>query len=108
MPLIESQTGPLVVFGDFNATQHSKVYRELTSGRLRSAHRDRGRGYAVSWPNGKYPAPPIRIDQSLLSEEIECLQIREGEGRGSDHKPLIFDVRIRYEAASETPPPGPP
>jgi hypothetical protein len=39
--------------------------------------------------------PPIRIDQAFLSPEIECLDIREGRGEGSDHKPLIVDLRIR-------------
>jgi len=96
IPLILSEKGPLVVVGDFNATQFSDVYQQLTADRLRSAHQDRGRGYATTWPNGQYWLPSlIRIDQALLSPEIECLSIREGEGRGSDHKPLILDVRIR-------------
>jgi endonuclease/exonuclease/phosphatase (EEP) superfamily protein YafD len=95
IPLLLSEQGPQVVVGDCNATQYSVVYQRLTANRLRSAHEDRGRGYATSWPNGYYPLPPIRIDQAFLSPEVECLSIREGEGRGSDHKPLILDVRIR-------------
>ena len=96
IPMILSEKGPLVVVGDFNATQFSDVYQQLTADHLRSAHQDRGRGYATTWPNGQYWLPSlIRIDQALLSPEIECLSIREGEGRGSDHKPLILDVRIR-------------
>jgi endonuclease/exonuclease/phosphatase (EEP) superfamily protein YafD len=90
-----AEKGPLVVVGDFNATQYSRVYRRLTAFRFRSAHEDRGRGFATTWPNGYYWLPPIRIDQVLLSPEVECLDIREGEGRGSDHKPLIVDVRLR-------------
>jgi endonuclease/exonuclease/phosphatase (EEP) superfamily protein YafD len=94
--MILSERGPLVVVGDFNATQYSKVYEQLTADRLRSAHQDRGRGYATTWPNGQYGVPSlIRIDQALLSPEVECIDIREGEGRGSDHKPLIVDVKIR-------------
>jgi endonuclease/exonuclease/phosphatase (EEP) superfamily protein YafD len=100
-PLLVKQTGPLVCVGDFNATQHSKVYQQMTSGRLRSAHVDRGRGYATTWPNGKFLAPPIRIDQAFLSPEVECLEIVEGEGKGSDHRPLVLDVRVRRG------PPGP-
>ena len=80
IPLIEVQTGPLIVIGDFNATQHSAVYEQLTAGRLRSAHTDCGRGYATTWPNGQWPLPPIRIDQAFLSPEIECLSIAEGVG----------------------------
>jgi endonuclease/exonuclease/phosphatase (EEP) superfamily protein YafD len=93
-PLLNTERGPVVVIGDFNATQHSEAYRRLTAGRLRSAHVDRGRGYATTWPNWKLPVPPIRIDQALLSPEVECISIVEGVGRGSDHKPLLLDVRV--------------
>jgi endonuclease/exonuclease/phosphatase (EEP) superfamily protein YafD len=96
IPRILREPGPLVVVGDFNATQFSEIYERLTADRMRSAHQDRGRGYAVTWPNGQWGIPSlIRIDQALISPEVECLNIREGEGRGSDHKPLILDVRIR-------------
>ncbi len=95
IPLLLAQKGPFVVVGDCNATQYSAVYQRLTADRLRSAHEDRGRGYATSWPNGYFPLPPIRIDQAFLSPDVECVSIREGIGRGSDHKPLILDVQIR-------------
>jgi endonuclease/exonuclease/phosphatase (EEP) superfamily protein YafD len=96
IPMIINEPGPLVVVGDFNATQYSEVYQRLTAERMRSAHEDRGRGYANTWPNGQCSVPSlIRIDQALLSPELECLDIREGEGKGSDHKPLILDVKIR-------------
>lgn len=94
-PIIESIHGPFVVLGDFNATQHSLVYQRLKADGLRSAHEDRGRGYAVTWPNGHYPIPPIRIDQVFLSPEVECESIRAGVGPGSDHKPLILELRLR-------------
>ena len=94
VPQLLNTPKPLVVVGDFNATQYSRVYQELRRGGLRSAHEDRGRGYAVTWPNGHYVVPPIRIDQALLSAGVECLGISEGRGLGSDHKPLILDVAI--------------
>jgi endonuclease/exonuclease/phosphatase (EEP) superfamily protein YafD len=98
VPLLLAEKGPVVIVGDFNATQYSRVYKQLTAFRFRSAHEDRGRGYATTWPNGYYWLPPIRIDQALLSPEVECLSISEGEGRGSDHKPLILDVRVHPAA----------
>jgi endonuclease/exonuclease/phosphatase (EEP) superfamily protein YafD len=94
LPLISQQPRPLVVIGDFNATQSSRVYQELMATGLRSAHSDRGRGYATTWPNGDNPLPPIRIDQALLSPQVECLGVAEGIGYGSDHKPLIVDIRV--------------
>jgi endonuclease/exonuclease/phosphatase (EEP) superfamily protein YafD len=95
LPLLFEKPHPLVIVGDFNATQYSAVYQELKGSGLRSAHEDRGRGYATTWPNGNELVPPIRIDQAFLSPEVECLEISEGVGFGSDHKPLILDVRIR-------------
>jgi endonuclease/exonuclease/phosphatase (EEP) superfamily protein YafD len=95
IPILTAEQGPLVVVGDFNATEHSKVYKRLTESMLRSAHDVRGRGYATTWPNGQNLCPPIRIDQALVSPEIEVARIVEGRGRGSDHKPLILDVRVR-------------
>ncbi len=95
VPLVTAEQGPLVVVGDFNATEHSFVYKQLRSAGLRSAHDDRGRGYATTWPNGQLLLPPIRIDQAFLSPHVECERIVEGRGLGSDHKPLILDVRLR-------------
>lgn len=94
LPLLMSEQHPLVVIGDFNATQHSLVYHELKASGLRSAHEARGRGYATTWPNGRVWVPPIRIDQALLSSDVECVDIAEGVGAGSDHKPLILDIRL--------------
>jgi endonuclease/exonuclease/phosphatase (EEP) superfamily protein YafD len=93
--MLLSKQHPLVIVGDFNATQYSWIYKQLKAGGMRSAHEDRGRGYATSWPNGRVWVPPIRIDQAFLSSNVECLGISEGTGLGSDHKPLILDVRIR-------------
>jgi endonuclease/exonuclease/phosphatase (EEP) superfamily protein YafD len=95
VPLLTAEPGPLVVVGDCNATEHSRVYKQLTASRLRSAHDDRGRGYATTWPNGHYLCPPIRIDQAFVSPEVEVERIVEGRGHGSDHKPLIVDLHVR-------------
>jgi endonuclease/exonuclease/phosphatase (EEP) superfamily protein YafD len=97
LPLVSQQPRPLVVIGDFNATQSSRVYQELILMGLRSAHSDRGQGYAISWPNGDNPLPPIRIDQALLSPQVECLSVAEGIGQGSDHKPLILDICVHAD-----------
>lgn len=97
MPKLKNMPGATVIVGDFNATEHSLVYQQLKDARYRSAHDDRGRGYATTWPNGKFLLPPIRIDQAMISPEIECVNIAEGVGKGSDHKPLVLDVRIRNQ-----------
>lgn len=95
LPMLITEQGPLVVVGDFNATQYSLVCKKLKNAGLRSAHEDRGRGYATTWPNGQLLVPPIRIDQAFLSPHLGCTRIVEGRGIGSDHKPLILDVHLR-------------
>jgi endonuclease/exonuclease/phosphatase (EEP) superfamily protein YafD len=95
LPFMLSQPEPAVLIGDFNATQYSRVYQQLTATRFRSAHEDRGRGFATTWPNGQDLLPPIRTDQAFVSPGLECLGITEGLGRGSDHKPLILHVQLR-------------
>jgi endonuclease/exonuclease/phosphatase family metal-dependent hydrolase len=90
----QAQT-PRVLVGDFNSTQHAAWYQRLcTRARLHSGHREVGRGYAVTWPNGRYWLPPIRIDHALLSPELVCRRIVEGGGGMSDHKPLIVDLVV--------------
>jgi endonuclease/exonuclease/phosphatase (EEP) superfamily protein YafD len=95
LQILSSESRPLVVIGDFNATQHSLVYWRLKQMGLRSAHEDRGRGYATTWPNDFGGVSLIRIDQAFLSPEVECERIVEGRGKGSDHRPLLVDLRLR-------------
>jgi endonuclease/exonuclease/phosphatase (EEP) superfamily protein YafD len=61
---------------------------------MRSAHDDRGRGYATTWPNDKFWLPPIRIDQAFLSPDVACKRIVEGHGKGSDHRPIVVDLTV--------------
>jgi endonuclease/exonuclease/phosphatase (EEP) superfamily protein YafD len=86
---------PLLLGGDLNATTHARWYRELEGASLRGAHEERGRGFATTWPNGRFPFPPIRLDHFLVSPEIAVLDVWEGEGRGSDHRPIVADLVIR-------------
>lgn len=97
---LADQPEPLLVLGDFNTTQYSRVYGRLTAQQLRGAHEDRGRGYAVTWPNYGFFVPLIRIDHILMSPGVECLEIAEGENPGSDHRSLIVDLRI-HESGTE-------
>ena len=89
-----NESGPLVVAGDFNATQHSRWLRELSAAGFRSAHAARGRGLATTYPNGHWLMLPIRIDHILYSRGVECRGIGEGKGTGSDHKPLLAKLGV--------------
>jgi len=90
---IRRERRPLVVVGDFNATRYHPSFRRLLSDRLADAHERRGRGWATTWPRNRWPLPPVmRLDHVLVSPEVGVRSVREGVGRGSDHRPIIADL----------------
>ena len=90
---LAANPGRLIAAGDFNLDQHHKWYRKLKEIGLKSAHEERGRGNATTWPKGR-KLRPIRIDHVFHSDQIVCLSIREGIGQGSDHRPVIAELAI--------------
>jgi endonuclease/exonuclease/phosphatase (EEP) superfamily protein YafD len=91
--------GALVVAGDFNMTRHARWFERFTALGLRDAHEDRGRGLATTWPNGTLLVPPIQLDHVFVSPDVACLSVREGRGRGSDHRPLLLELAIVPQGA---------
>lgn len=91
----EEEKGPLVLTGDFNATSAHRGFRELLGAGLRDAHVERGRGWVTTWPSDLRLLPPLaRLDHVLVSDAVAVLGVREGTGRGSDHKPLVADLAV--------------
>jgi endonuclease/exonuclease/phosphatase (EEP) superfamily protein YafD len=90
----QAKGGALVLAGDFNMTRHARWFERFTDLGLRDAHADRGRALATTWPNGTSLVPPIHIDHAFLSSRVACLSVHEGQGRGSDHRPVILDLAV--------------
>ena len=90
---VENDPLPLVLAGDFNMNQHHRWYGKLKQDDLDSCHEERGRGNATTWPQGR-KLRPIRIDHVFHSPEVFCLSVREGDGHGSDHKPVIAELSV--------------
>lgn len=90
--MVVEHPAPIVVLGDLNATRHHPSYRRLLRAGLRDAHAEVGRGWAWTWPNGVFPLPPLRLDHVLVNAPLRALAVREGEGRGSDHRPVVADL----------------
>ena len=91
--------GTLLVAGDFNATRYHTSFRRLLSDRLGDAHERRGRGWATTWPRDLWPLPPLlRLDHILVSPDIGVRAITEGDGQGSDHRPVIADLVLQEPA----------
>jgi endonuclease/exonuclease/phosphatase (EEP) superfamily protein YafD len=92
---IEDERGALVLAGDFNATRYHPSFRRLLSNRMADAHEERGRGWAATWPRGRWLVPPLmRLDHVLVSRDIGVRSIREGLGQGSDHRPVIAELAL--------------
>jgi len=85
---------PLVVAGDFNGTLHNPGVAGLRDAGVRDVHDALGAGVVSTWPNGIFPAPPLALDHVFVSDHLTPLAVREGAGAGSDHRPLIVDLRV--------------
>ena len=90
--LVEDARGPMVIAGDFNTTPWSPFFRELlTTAGLRNAAD--GHGYIGTWPSWFWPAQ-IPIDHVLVKGPVAVANIRRGPSTGSDHYPVVADLRL--------------
>ncbi len=87
--------GSVIVLGDLNVSPYARAYGDLVEAPLRDAHDELGRGLTTTWPNGTTWLPPMRLDHVLVRGDIDVLDVREGEGAGSDHEPLIAEIALR-------------
>ena len=91
----EQETEALVLAGDFNATTGHRSFRRLLAAGLRDAHLERGRRFVATWPLDMRPLPPlVQLDRVLVSDHLAVLDVREGTGRGSDHRPVVVDLAV--------------
>jgi endonuclease/exonuclease/phosphatase family metal-dependent hydrolase len=85
---------PLILVGDFNATQRTLAHRILT-GSLMNTHRLRpaAEPRAATFPAG---LPMLRIDHVFVSKGVEVRSVRVGSSPlarvASDHLPLVADL----------------
>ncbi|MGE0487929.1 MAG: endonuclease/exonuclease/phosphatase family protein [Vulcanimicrobiota bacterium] len=82
---------PLILAGDLNATSWSPPLRRLEQAGLVNSRR--GFGVLTTWPS--HPLfLRIPIDQVLVSPTIGIADCRVGPDLGSDHLPLVVDLRL--------------
>ena len=84
---------PALVLGDLNATPWCPPLRRLLSGAdLRTASSDQARFSHRTWP---VPIPflGIPLDHALLNSALTCTSFRAGPDIGSDHFPIIAELR---------------
>ncbi|CAN5892351.1 endonuclease/exonuclease/phosphatase family protein [soil metagenome] len=99
---VDSFDGAVLAAGDFNANYQHAAFRTLvdedrSSDHLREAYRQAGRGLVFTWPNRRrFGIPSIsRLDHVLIDTDLTVLDLREGRGAGSDHRPVIADLALR-------------
>lgn len=86
-----TERGPVIVAGDLNLSPGSPRFGEfLAEAGLRAA---RGQGWIGTWPRWFWPAR-VQIDHVLAKGSIVLEAVGRGPGMGSDHFPVIADLRI--------------
>jgi endonuclease/exonuclease/phosphatase (EEP) superfamily protein YafD len=83
---------PKLLIGDLNTSPWSPAYRRMvqTTG-LRDARQ--GFGLLPTWP-ADWPWLALPIDHCLVSPELTVVHVRTGPHIGSDHLPLIVELRV--------------
>ena len=101
--LLERLSGPVIVGGDFNMTEHGADYTRMAN-RLRDAYKAVGLGLGHTFPAAgraprKLPAPlpVIRIDYVWHSDHFEPVWARVGKNGRSDHHPVVVGLRWSSE-----------
>jgi endonuclease/exonuclease/phosphatase (EEP) superfamily protein YafD len=88
-------TEPAILAGDFNMTPWSyRLQRLLATAGLR-----RHATFLRSWPTDRHPqfrlpAPAFLIDHVITTPDIKSVSIRTGPNLGSDHLPVIAQLRL--------------
>lgn len=99
---IAKATEPLIVGGDFNATDQSEAYRKINR-RLADSYREAGWGFGFSFPAPPYTfmdlpfqtGPLWRIDFIFHSTEFIVTSARTLKtSGGSDHFPILVEISI--------------
>lgn len=94
--ILKTTPEPKLIIGDLNTTVWSPYFAELLkdSG-LRDARL--GNGLYPSWNAILPPFLGIPIDHCLISEKIEVERIATNGYFGSDHRPLLVNLRIEKQ-----------
>ncbi len=93
--LLDAETIPVIVAGDFNGTAHNWAYAKLSEG-MTDAFKHAGRGWGATY---HVKMPVARIDFVLAGEEWDVVSARVPAVRLSDHRPVAAALRWK-----ETPP----
>ncbi|HEY0022236.1 MAG TPA: endonuclease/exonuclease/phosphatase family protein [Longimicrobium sp.] len=83
---------PVLIGGDLNARPESAVHEQLRGAGFRDAWEGCGEGDAMTFPAS---APDRRIDYLYVDGATRCQSARVLASDASDHRPLVFRLRLR-------------
>lgn len=103
--LIQLETRPTIIAGDFNFTRSTANMRRLRSVGLIESHAQAGSGLGITWTPKWWPQisrlSGFRIDHILMTRELRAIRHYVGNDVGSDHLPVISDIVMAAEAVPE-------
>jgi endonuclease/exonuclease/phosphatase family metal-dependent hydrolase len=89
--LSPAMNGPIIVAGDFNTPEESRIYSRWWSS-FSDAFEEAGAGTGYSWHSRWHG---IRIDHILMNGGFAARRTWIGPDLGSDHVPVIADLVLR-------------
>jgi len=93
--VLAALAGPVIVAGDFNMPVDSTIYRETWNTYV-NAFSTEGAGYGWTvWDGPQGIVFGARIDHVLVGAGFDVLLSKTGPDVGSDHLPLIADIRVK-------------
>lgn len=90
--LAQSADQPLVLAGDFNASQSHPAFRSMLDG-LTDAHRATGGGWVRTWPQGRRIPPFVQLDH-VLGRGVTAVDAGVTPVRGTDHAAVWATVTL--------------
>lgn len=85
---------PMILAGDFNASQDHAAFRRILDTGLRDTARLADHDRTPSWPSRTAPAFGAQIDHVLVSEEFSANSARFLDLAGTDHRALLVDITL--------------
>ncbi|MGW5467554.1 endonuclease/exonuclease/phosphatase family protein [Streptomyces chartreusis] len=90
----EDHRTPLVLAGDFNASQDHAAFRRILDTGMQDAARLDGHDRTPSWPARTTPTFGVQIDHVLLSDDFSASAVRFLDLAGTDHRALVADLTL--------------
>jgi len=99
--LVQAEPGPVIVAGDLNSSDPSRVCATLREAGLQDAFAAGGRGYGYTYGHfllqHRLPWMQLswmRIDHIMASAQLRIGRCWVGTGKASDHRPVIADLAL--------------